>query len=96
MKSNLLTTLLSWALAVIVVLDAWFCIRFVLQTRELRNSQFQIARYQQTHAVLNRLISEVAEYSRRDPNVLPILESIGVKVQGPAGSAAATNRPSAR
>ena len=87
MKNNLFTTVLSWLLATSVILSVVFCLQFVFRTRELRTLQGEMARYQNTHQVLNILLNDVATYSRRDPGITPILQSLGIRV--------GTNNPTA-
>jgi len=97
MKNNLFTTVLSWLLATSVVLSIVFCLQFVFRTRELRRIQGEIARYQNTHQVLNVLINDVANYSRHDAGIIPILQSLGIRVttnNPPAAAAAA--KPAAK
>ena len=49
------------------------------RSRELRSLQSQMNRYQATHAAVNLLVNETIEYSKRNPDINPILEAIGVK-----------------
>jgi hypothetical protein len=79
MKNDALTTVLNWILAVSLVLSAVYCLQFFFRTRELRSLQSQKARYDATHAGLNLLVNETIEYSKRNPDINPLLEAIGAK-----------------
>ena len=96
MRSNLFTTVVSWLLATSVILSVVFCLQFVFRTRELRRIQGEMARYQNTHQVLNVLINDVANYSRHDAGIIPILQSLGIKVGTNNPAPAATPKPVAK
>jgi hypothetical protein len=91
MKNSLFTTVLSWLLATSVILSVVFCIQFGFRTRDLRLFQAQIGRYQTTHQILNVLLNDLAAYSRQDPGITPILQSLGIRVttNNPTAAAAA-------
>jgi hypothetical protein len=94
MKNNLFTTVLSWLLATSVILSVVFCLQFIFRTRELRRLQNEMARYQNTHQVLNILLNDLAQYSRRDPGITPILQSLGIRITGTNPPAATPPKPS--
>jgi hypothetical protein len=98
MKNNLFTTVLTWLLATSVVLSIVFCLQYVFRTREMRRIQGEVSMYQQRHQFLNVLINDVVEYSKRDPGIDPVLESVGVRVNRTPGSpgTAAPAKPSAK
>ena len=86
-----MTTFLNWLLTASVLLSACCFIQLFFQTRELRLLQRQVVAYQNARAALNLLVNDTIAYSKRNPTVLPILESVGVK---PAQSASAgTTKP---
>jgi len=80
MKSNLLRTILEWALATSVLLSVFFLMKYFNQTHETRIIQGQmqplIAASQNNHAVLGRLIQDSLEYGKRDPSIDSVLQSI--------------------
>jgi YD repeat-containing protein len=87
MKSNGTTTILNWALAVVVVALAIFAVQYYFKTREVRSLQTMMATYQNRQAILNNLIAECLEYSKRNPAIDPILEANHLKGQtAPAGT----------
>jgi hypothetical protein len=95
MKNNSTTTILTWVLAAGLLLSMFFSVKFFFQTKEFRTCQAQISRYQSTHNVLNVLLNDLVEYSRRDRGIDPILESIGVRVNR-AAQGASTNKPAVK
>jgi len=84
MKNNPTTTILNWLLAASVLLSAICFTQFFFRTREMRSLQRQVINYQNTRTAVNLLVNDVVAYSKRNPAILPILESVGVK---PAQSA---------
>jgi uncharacterized membrane protein len=88
MKSTT-TTILNWLLAASLLLSAICFVQYFFRTREQRALQRTVVNYQVTHATLNMLVADTVEYSKRNPAILPILETIGVK-QGQAAPAAAS------
>jgi hypothetical protein len=92
MKSNGTTTILNWALAVVVVALAIFSVQYYFKTREVRSLQTTMAAYQNRQAVLNNLIAECLEYSKHNPAIDPLLEANNLK---PKAGAAGT-KPAAK
>jgi hypothetical protein len=79
MKSNGTTTILNWALAVVVAATAIFGVQYFFKTREVRNLQAQMLAYQNKQVILNNLAAECLEYSKRNPAIDPILEAHNLK-----------------
>jgi len=87
MKSNGTTTILNWALAVAVAATAVLGVQYFFKTREVRSLQTLIMGYQNKQAILNSLIAECVEYSKRNPAIDPILETNNLKAKSaPAGT----------
>jgi len=87
MKSNGTTTILNWALMVVVVGLVWGAIKYYNMTHEARSLQTQLVAYQNKQAVLNNLIAECLEYSKRNPSIDPILEANNLKAKATSTSA---------
>ncbi len=79
MKSNGITTILNWALAIAVVGVGLGALQYFFKTREARSLQSQMAIFQNKQAIMNNLIAEAMQYSQRNPSIDPILEAIGAK-----------------
>jgi hypothetical protein len=94
MKNNPLTTILLGVLTVSALLSVGFCWRYVSNTRELRALQTQASMINNNRTMINSLANETVEYSKKNPAVDPILESVGLK---PGKSApAATTKPATK
>ena len=66
------------------------CWLYISNTRELRSLQAQANMINNNRTVINALANDTIEYSKKNPDIDPILESVGLK---PAKSApAATNK----
>jgi len=90
MKNSLFNTILTGVLATSLVLSIYFCWLYFVRSKDIILIQSQLARYQQTHQMLNLLVNDTAEYSRRDPaSFAPIFETIGLKVNRAAAAAGA-------
>ncbi len=94
MRSNPLTTALTWILGTSVILSVIFSIQFLFRTRELRTLQGQLGQIQATQQRLNQLLNDVAEYGSHNPAIKPVLESAGLKVNG--SPTAPTTKPATR
>jgi hypothetical protein len=94
MKNNPMTTVLLGVLTVSALLSVLFCWLYISNTRELRGLQVQAAMINNKRAVINALANDVAEYSKKNPAIDPILESVGLK---PSKSApTATSKPTTK
>jgi hypothetical protein len=88
MKNSPLTTILL-VLAVIAAPSATgLCYIYISTTRELRDSQAKVAQINNSRMLINSLVGDLVEYSKKNPAIDPILESAGIKPK--AGAAAAT------
>jgi hypothetical protein len=94
MKNNPMTTVLLGVLTISALLSVLFCWLYISDTRELRAFQIQAAMINNKRAVINALANDVAEYSKKNPAIDPILESVGLK---PGKSApTATSKPTTK
>jgi len=86
MKNSPLLTILLGALVLSALASAVMCCMFISTTRQLRTLETQNALINNNRAVVNSLLNDTIEYSKRNPAILPVLESVGWK---PSGAAAA-------
>ena len=94
MKNNPLTTVLLGVLTVSALLSVGFCWRYVSTTREMRALQTQASLINNNRTMINALAADAVEYSKKNPAIDPILESVGLK---PAKSApAAPSKPATK
>ena len=94
MKSNLLRTISDWLLATSVILSAILFVQFYFRSHEMRSATFELQKesaiYQNNHALMNLLLADVLEYSKRNPAINSVLEQVG---KPPAGSPAPAPAP---
>jgi uncharacterized protein YcsI (UPF0317 family) len=89
-----MTTVLIGVLTVSALLSVGFCWRYVATTRELRSLQTQANLINNNRTMINALANDAVEYSKKNPAIDPVLESVNLK---PGKSApAATSRPATK
>ena len=94
MKNNPLTTVLLGVLTVSTLLSVGFCWRYISNTRELRSLQTQANLINNNRTMITALANDTVEYSKKNPAIDPILESVNLK---PGKSApTATNKPATK
>lgn len=89
---NLLPAVLVGLLVVSAVTAAVFTMVFIQANRDLRRLQAQAATIQNNRLVAQAMANDCLEYSKRNPAIDPLLQSIGLKPKPAA--AAAPARPS--
>jgi len=93
MKSNVITTVLNWALMIGAVALLFSGIKYYNQSKTVRASQVMLteaSRLQAAQNVTAALLKETMEYSKTHPAIDPTLEAIGAK---PSKTAPATATP---
>ena len=96
MKNNPLTTVLLGVLTVSALLSVGFCWRYVSNTRELRTLQTQASLINNNRTMINSLANDAVEYSKKNPAIDPILESVGLKPSKSAPAATTTTKPATK
>jgi hypothetical protein len=90
MKNNGSTTILNWALGLCMVALVIGGMQYYFKTKEVRSLQTQMMIYQNKQQLLNNVIAECMEYSKRNPSIDPILEANNLKAKSaPAAKATA-------
>jgi hypothetical protein len=86
MKNSPLMTILLALLAISAVLSLIFFWRFNSKFGELRGLQFQVGQINQRGAVIQQMMGDVVEYSKRTTNhdIDRLLETFGVTNRPPA------------
>lgn len=79
MKSNSLSAVLLGVLAISALASVVLCLMYVSGVRELRNLQGQVAAVQGNRVLATQLAADLMEYSKRNKEVIPLLESVGFK-----------------
>jgi hypothetical protein len=88
MNREPITMLLAIGLLVSVTLTAGLCYWYLQCTRQLTMAQMEVARANSNRAAMQALASESIEYARRNPAIIPVLQSLGLR------SRIDTNQPS--
>lgn len=81
MKNNTLSILLLAAAAVSVLATAGLAVLQVRSLAQMQSQKLQVATVERERSTVLGLANDAAEYSKRNPAILPILEIIGVKVK---------------
>ncbi len=79
MKNNPMTTVLLGVLTISALLSVGLCWRYISNARELRILQIQATMINNNRATINALANDVVEYSKKNPAIDTILESVGLK-----------------
>jgi hypothetical protein len=93
MKNSPLTTVLLGVLGISALLSLVFCWSYMTNAREFRQLQTQATFINGRQAAMNALLNDALEYSKKNPQIDPILEAAGLK---PRAGAAATNKPASK
>lgn len=92
MKNNGSTTILNWALGLSMVALVWGGMQYFFKTRDVRSSQTQVQAqtvvFQNQNQILNNVIAECLEYSKKNPSIDAILEANNLKPRSGAAPAA--------
>ncbi len=72
---------LATALLVSVTLTAGLCYWYLQCTRELNLAQSEVVRANNNRAAMQSLAAESVEYARRNPEIIPVLQSLGLRTR---------------
>jgi len=89
MKNNPLSAILIGALTLSALASVVLCWVYISNTRELRRLETQTAFINNNRAVINALLNDTIEYSKRNAAMVPVLESVGWKSGNSAAAPAA-------
>ena len=92
MKSNPITAILLGVLFCIAILTLFLCYFSTKYSSEIRMLQMQAAGINNNRAFIQSLAADAAEYSKKNPAIDPVLESLGIKPR----AGASTNKPAAK
>ncbi len=88
MNKSPLTKILLGILAILSIWSLILCYRVISKSRDFRNLNAQATAMSVRLNAFNSLAVECLDYSKKNPAIDPILESVGIKSKG---GAAATN-----
>ena len=80
MKNNPMTTVLLGVLTVSALASVVLCLLFASSTRQKNLLQNQASLIINKRTVISALVNDAAEYSKKNPAINPILESVGLKL----------------
>jgi hypothetical protein len=89
MKNSPLATILLGVLTLSALASVVLCWLYISNTRELRSLQGQANIINNNRTVMTALANDTMEYSKKNPAIDPILESVGLKPGKAAPAAAA-------
>ena len=84
MQKSPLTAILLTVLLVNVAATAVLAFGYVWQMREAQRLQMQINGINQARSLVQALANEAVEYSKRNPGIDPLLQSVNLKPARPA------------
>ena len=93
MKSNVLTNLLLGLVIAGMLATAGLALYYVQLVGVLNRLQFQAALVNRNRALLNAMAAEALEYSKRDPSLEPVLQSIRIKSKASSNAAPVAAKP---
>jgi len=94
MKNSPLTTILLGVLTLSVLASVVLCWLFITNTRQKNSLQMQANIIVNNRNVMSALVNDTLEYSKKNPAIDPVLESLRLK-QGKSASTV-TNKPAAK
>ena len=79
MKNSPLTTVLLGALTLSALASIGLCYGYISKSRQIHALHDQTVSMNNNRAVINALLNDTIEYSKRNPAIVPVLESVGWK-----------------
>ena len=87
MNRDPVPAILAVVLLVSVTATAGLCYWYLRSTRELQQIQAQVAQVNSRRALMQSLASEAMEYAKRNPAMVPVLQSLGLRTRIQTNSA---------
>lgn len=79
MNRDPITTILAAVLLLSALATAGVCFWYLQAARQLRTLQEQALAVNRNRAAMQQFAVHAAEYSRKNPAILPILEKVGIR-----------------
>jgi hypothetical protein len=96
MKNNPVTTVLLGALIVLALLTVYALISFNHSSKEFRGLQQQVVSLQNNQIAIQALAVDLADYSKRNPAITPVLKTFGIEFGATNPPVGATPKPATR
>jgi hypothetical protein len=87
MKSNGITTILNVILAFCLLTAMILCFQFVVLARDVRANSIKVPAINGWRSSVQAFAADCVEYSRKNPELIPILETAGLAGTKPAAPA---------
>jgi hypothetical protein len=87
MRNNALTNLLVGLVVLSVVATSALAIMYVRSVQKLNILQLRTSLITRNRTLLSSLAAEAVEYSKRNPEIQPVLQSVGIAGRMPAAPA---------
>ncbi|MFN7141062.1 MAG: hypothetical protein ACK4UN_17165, partial [Limisphaerales bacterium] len=84
MKNDFPIKVMVGLLALMVLAGAALSWLYVQSVREARQLQARAAIIQKDDLLIRSLLNDLVEYSKRNPDIIPLLQQYGVQPQSPA------------
>ena len=94
MKNNPMTTVLLWVLTLSALASVVLCMLFTTKTRQRNMLQSEATAIINKRTIVNALVQDVMEYSKKNQEIDPILVSANLKAA--KSSLSTTNKPGAK
>jgi hypothetical protein len=91
MNRDPLTLLLAVLLPLSATATAGLCYWYLQCTRQEQQAQSEVARINQNRNLMQGLAADSMEYAKKNPAILPLLQSMGFRVQTNANSSATSS-----
>ncbi|TAK93172.1 MAG: hypothetical protein EPO07_18510 [Verrucomicrobia bacterium] len=83
MKKDLNSTILQAALGVILLAAVFCCIKYVFATRDIRSLNYKLSEGNARRTTMQAFLNDCMAYSEKNPAILPLLETVGIKKNAP-------------
>ena len=96
MKSSSLPTLLLGVLALSALASLGLCWSHISSVRDVRALQPQAMAAQNNRNIAAQMAAEVIEYSKTHPDILPILDAVGLRAKNAGSPPAQPAKPASK
>jgi hypothetical protein len=97
MRNNQIAVVLAGLLLVSTLITAFLTIRYTLSVRKLQAYAARAVQANSSRSLVQSLINDTLEYSKKNPDINPLLQEVGVKpggkVSAPVSAPAPTSKP---
>ena len=96
LRNNPIGSVLVSFFFVLALIACWLSVRYYFSVKEFQDIQIQIQAIEGTMTGMQRLVNETIEYSKKNPDIDPILQKFRLKAPPAAPAAAAPPASGAR